>query len=250
MDIGDVGWYRGETLMAKGRYAFLTSPQKVKQFQTWLQQQIDAGLLQVVGGMKDKPWTAEYVESAWRKGMLRAYTDVRKQDLSKTAQWYAGTKEQWLKSAFLQPEMMSKVELLATRAFEGMKGVTASMSTQMSRILADGLANGWGPQKVAKQMTDAIGSLTRSRALVVARTELIHAHAEGMLDGFEALGIKEVGIEAEFDVSTADDPLVCDRCNDVAKAGPYSIEELRGMIPIHPNCRCSPKYHVEQKKGK
>ncbi len=240
---------RKSVLQNARQYAFLTSPEKVKQFQRWLQQQIDAGLLQVVGGMKDKPWTAQYVESAWRKGMMRAYTDVRKQDLSKTAQWYAGTKEQWLKSAFLQPEMRSKVELLATRAFEGMKGVTASMSTQMSRILADGLANGRGPKVVAKQMTEAIGSLTRSRALTIARTEIIHAHAEGMLDGFETLGIKEVGIEAEFDVSTAGDPLVCTQCNDAAKAGPYTIEELRGMIPLHPNCRCSPKYHIEQKKG-
>jgi len=250
--VGDFGGIitKGEEAMSKRRYAFLTSPQKVKQFQQWLQQQIDAGLLQVVGGMKDKPWTAEYVESAWRKGMMRAYTDVRKQDLSKTTQWYAGTKEQWLKSAFLQPEMMSKVELLATRAFEGMKGVTASMSTQMSRILADGLANGRGPRVVAKQMTDAISSLTRNRALVIARTEIINAHASGQLDGYGLLGIEQVGQEVEL--STAGDNLVCTVCQAIADEGPYTIEEARGIIPgkTHPNCRCAWKPYIEQKGKK
>jgi SPP1 gp7 family putative phage head morphogenesis protein len=237
-----------KVLSNKRQYAFLTSPQKVKQFQQWLQQQIDGGLLQVVGGIKNKPWTAEYVESAWRKGMMRAYTDVRKQDLSKTSQWYAGTKEQWLKSAFLQPEMMSKVELLATRAFEGMKGVTASMSTQMSRILADGLANGRGPRVVAKQMTDAIGKLNRTKYMVIARTELIHAHAEGQLDGYKLLGVEQV--EAKLEWSTAKDPLVCPVCEAGFKDGPYTIEQARGLIPAHPNCRCAWAPYIEKKGRK
>ncbi len=219
---------QGEPLIDNARqYAFLTNPQKVKQFQQWLQTQIDRGLLQVVGGVDGKPWTASYIESAWRKGMMRAYTDVRKQDLSKTPEWYRGTKEQWLRSAFLQPEMMSKVEMLATRAFEGMKGITASMSTQMSRILADGVSNGWGPMKVARQMTQAMESLSRGRALAIARTEIIHAHAEGQLDGYKALGIEEVDAEVEF--STAGDILVCFPAWTL-------VDTARGKVPIQHVC--------------
>jgi len=228
----------------KRQYAFLTDPDKLKQFQRWLQQQIDAGLLQVSGGIQGQPWTAEYVESAWRKGMMRAYTDVHKQDLSRTPEWYRGTKEQFLISSFRQPEMMSKVQLLATRAFEGLKGVTEQMSTQMSRILADGMVNGYGPKKIAKMMSDSIGRLTRTRALVIARTEIIHAHAEGQLDGYKLLGIEQVDAEVEW--STAGDVLVCPECSDL-EGNVYTIKEAHGMIPLHPNCRCAWKPHIELK---
>ncbi len=227
------------------QYAFLTNPQKVQQFRRWLQQQVDAGVLEVVGGEAGKPWTAPYIESAWRKGMMRAYTDVRKQDLSKSLDWYNGTKEQWLRSAFLQPTMMSSVEMLATRAFEGMKGVTEQMTTQMSRILSDGLVGGYGPKKIAKQMTDAIGKLTRTRALVITRTEIIHAHAEGQLDGLQALGVSEVTAEVEW--STAGDSLVCERCVGM-EGKTYTIKEARNMIPLHPNCRCAWVPSTEKKR--
>lgn len=228
------------------QYQFLTNPQKVKQFQAWLQQQISAGVLQVVGGQQGKPWTASYVESAWRKGMMRAYTDVHKAELAPSPDWYRGSKEAFLRSSFLQPEMMSKVELLATRAFEGMKGVTEQMSTQMSRILADGLAAGRGPKVIARQMTDAIGSLTRTRALAIARTEIIHAHAEGQLDGYAALGIEEVSAEVEW--STAGDSLVCEQCSSM-NGQTFTIKEARNQIPLHPNCFVDGQVPIYTSKG-
>lgn len=217
------------------RYAFQTTTQKLKTFQEWLQRQVDAGLLQV--DATGKPWTYKYVESAWRKGMFRSYTDVRKEQLAKRPGWYAGTKEQWLRSAFMQPELMSKVELLATRAFENMKGLTANMSSQMSRILADGMSKGYGPAKVARLMSrEVFQGRNRARALTIARTEMIHAHAEGQLDGLKDLGITKVTAEVEW--STAGDKLVCPICASL-EGNVYTIDEARGLIPEHPNCRCA-----------
>jgi hypothetical protein len=34
------------------------------------------------------------------------------------------------------------------------------------------------------------------------------------------------------------DSKVCPVCEAAAADGPYTIEEARGMIPLHPNCRC------------
>ena len=219
---------------ARQRYRFLTAPEKLRQFQQWLQQQIDAGLLEVQGP-RNKPWTAQYVESAWRKGMMRAFTDVRKKELAAQPAWYQGAKEQFLEQAFLQPEMMSKVELLATRAFEGMKGITGQVSTQLSRLLADGMANGWSPSRIARQMKESLG-ISKARALTIARTEIIHAHAEGQLDGLSQLGVKKVGAEVEW--STAGDGLVCERCSAM-EGKTFTIKEARGKLPLHPNCRCA-----------
>ena len=218
------------------RYQFLTSPQKLKQFQSWLQQQIDAKVLEVNLPAGQSPWTATYVESAWRKGMMRSYTDVHKDTLAVTPSWYQGTKEQFVQSAFMQPEMMSKVELLATRSFENMKGVTQTVSSQLSRILADGMAHGKGPYAVAREMRKSIGSLTKRRAMTIARTEIIHAHAEGQLDGYTLLGVEDVTAEVEW--STAGDVLVCELCEGM-EGETYKVEDAHGLIPLHPNCRCA-----------
>jgi hypothetical protein len=216
----------------KNQYKFMTDPQKLTQFQSWLQSQISMGLLEVIGGDPKKPWTAKYVLAAYRKGILRAYADTHKEEFSKSSDFYRGGKEEFLKSAFLQPEIMSKVEMLATRSFEGMKGMTQTISSNLSRILADGMSKGNGPTVIAREIRKQIGSMSKSRASMISRTEVIHAHAEGQLDGFEALKVYGVVPEIELDASGN----ACDICKTALKNNPYTIQEARGVIPLHPNC--------------
>jgi len=217
------------------QFAFIKNPAKMDAFRGWLQEQIGLGLLEVEP-VTGKPWTAKYVHSAYRKGMIRAYIDSHKADYAlKGEDWFIGGQEQFLKTAFLQPEVMSKVELLSTRAFEQLKGITATMSQQLSRNLAEGLVAGWAPYKIAREMRKTNESLSRSRARMIARTEIINAHAEGQLDGFEELGIEEVGVIAE--ILTAGDQLVCPQCSAM-EGKTFKVDEAHGILPIHPNCRC------------
>ena len=226
----------GLTVLQQPRaFEFLTNPQKVQAYQKWLQTQIDTKILTVDG--MGKPWTATYIESAHKKGMLRAYTDVNKLKLATDKpDFYAGSREQFLSSAFGQPELLSKIELLSLRAFEQLKGVTTTMSSQMSRILAEGLSRGDGPMKIARTLNKSVATLSRTRSRMIARTEIINAHAEGQLDSFEMLGVDEVGIKAEW--STAGDERVCEQCSAM-EGEVFLVEDSHGLIPAHPNCRCA-----------
>lgn len=220
-----------------GQYAFTTNPRKLEAFHKWLQEQIDAGILKVSGkGIKGQPWTYEYIESAYRQGVLRAYIDTNKEALAVSPVWYAGSRAQFLSTAFGLPTTMSKVELLSLRAFDQLIGITATMSQQISTHLASGLAFGWGPLKIAREMQKSIGSLSKTRARMIARTEIINAHAEGQLDSFTLLGVEKLGIMAEW--ATAGDELVCKICAPM-EGQTFTIEEARGLIPAHPNCRCA-----------
>ena len=216
-------------------YAFPTSPKKLKAFQTWLKAQVDAKILTVPKGFEKKPWTSKYVTSAWKKGALRAYTDARP-ELGKTPAWYAGSKAQFLETAFGGAERTGKIELLSTRTFETLKGISSQMSSQMTRVLADGMAHGKAPAEIARTMSKTITGLSRERARLIAQTEIMHSHAEGQLDGFEELGIDEVGAEVEF--STAGDDGVCEKCEDL-EGETYTVDEARGVLPVHPRCRCA-----------
>jgi len=224
------------TNIERQAWRFQTNSQKVKTYRKWLQQQIDAEILTPIGGISGKPWTAEYIESAYKKGALRAYTDVHAEELAKSVDFFKGSKQEFLRQAFGSPEALSKIELVSTRAFEELRGVTTTMSQQLSRHLANGLSQGKSPAAIARDMRLSIGKLTRTRAMMIARTEVIAAHAEGQLDSFERLGIEEIGILAEW--STAGDDRVCALCGELEGAV-MTVKEARGLVPRHPNCRCS-----------
>lgn len=215
-------------------WRFQTNDKKLEQFNAWLKEKVDKKILST--DAKGQPWTGKYVESAYKKGALRAYTDSRGKGLNKLGDFFKGTQSEFLRAAFNQPEQLSKVRLLATRAFEELKGVTGTMATNMNRILANGLVKGENPRQIARTMAKSIRGLTKTRALTIARTEIIHAHAEGQLDSFEALGIDEVGVYAEW--STAGDDKVCSQC-EALEGAIMTVDEARGLIPRHPNCRCA-----------
>lgn len=225
------------TFNAQARqYQFLTDADKVRAFREWLIQQIDAGLLALPAGYAGdptKPWMSPYIVSGYKKGLSAAYAKTP----SNKAALLAGTTTQadFVRTAFNQPETTRKVELLATRAFEGMRGITGQVSSKLGQILAQGMADGRGVLDIARDIDAAIDT-GMSRALTIARTEIISAHAEGSLDGYEALGVKELGVDVEF--STAGDDDVCPECEGM-EGDVYTVDEARGVIPVHPNCRCA-----------
>lgn len=221
-------------------FKFDTSDQKLRGFNKWLKKQVVLGILEVspVTGepLGQKPWLYKYIDSAYKKGALRAYVDIHARELGQPMEFYEGSKASFLESAFGRPERTSKLRLLYTRTYENLNGITSAMATQMSRVLADGMAHGRGVQPIARELSRTITGITRKRALVLARTEIINAHSEGQLDSYEDLGVEELGVDVEW--STSHDSGVCPRCK-VMEGKVFTIKEARGLIPKHPNCRCA-----------
>lgn len=211
-------------------------PHALDAFQTWLKKQLQS---LIVGKTQEQLWD-DYVQAGFRKGAGRAFDDVRKPyakgyaaDKS-TTDFYNGSKEEFLRSSFGQPVAKEKVKLMSSRTFDELENVTTDMSNKMSRVLTDGLIEGKSPHDVAKDMTDEV-DVSRARAEMVARTEIIRVHAEGQLIAFEQLGVEELGVDVEF--SDASDDKVCEECSAL-DGETFSIEEAHGVIPVHPSCRC------------
>jgi len=212
-----------------------TPSDQLKAYQEWFKAQVEAGLLEVSEGYEDKPWTAPYVESAYKKAVVRTYNDVNGL-AGEVGPFGAGSRAAFLQSAFGGAIGTRQIQLLATRSFQQLQGVTAAMEQNMSRILADGLAHGRGPREIARELNKTVTGLGRNRSQTIARTEIIHAYSEGQLDAYEQMNIEEVGVMAEW--NTAGDDRVCEKC--VALEGiVLEVKEARGLIPRHPNCRCA-----------
>ena len=216
-------------------FQFLTDAEKVPAFQAWLKELVDTELLSA--DTPAAPWTDKYIGSAYKQGLKRGFFDAKPGLRTRTtAPDGGGNYEAFLDAAFGSNEDTRKLKLLGTRAFTNLKGVTAAMDQQLSNTLVQGLAEGRAPGAIAKQMVEQVDTLTKTRAAAIARTEVIHAHAEGQLDGFDDAGLQEVVVFAEW--ATAGDDRVCSRCAPL-QGVVFTIEEARGMIPRHPNCRCA-----------
>jgi SPP1 gp7 family putative phage head morphogenesis protein len=231
-------------------YEFKTRADRIDAHNRWLQKQIEAHLLVADDVFKKEPWTAKYVTSAYQRGVTRSYVDMQNalgRDMNKPEAFYNGSKAQFLRDAFNQPVSVEKLQTLNTRDFSRLKGITDSMGAEISGALADGLAHGYGAAKIMRNMVARV-DVSRDRAERLARTEIISVHAEGQLDGFEKQGAKLVGMQAE--VLTAGDDKVCPVCTNAAKEL-YTIKEARGIIPLHPNCRCCwTPANIGEKRGK
>lgn len=222
---------------ANTRFIFETSAGKIRAFRSWLTQQINHGILQVVGGTDpQRPWTWQYIEPAYKKAITRAYAQATKASLLQSADFIRGQQFAFLNQAISGPVGLRQLEILATRSFNQLQGLTNAIATDLNRILADGFARGYDPKRIAREMVASIEGISRDRALTIARTEIVRAYAEGQLDALEALGIEEVIAIVEW--ITAGDDRVCPTCAQL-NGIVLTIDQARGLIPLHPRCRCA-----------
>ncbi len=217
-------------------WRYLASPEKIKAFELWLRQQLAADLL----GLSEQQTWEKFIREGFEKGAGRAFDDTKRSEAVKAAgeeklDFYVGTRDEFLRSSFAQPVAVEKVKLLAGRSFTDLKGITDAMSTALTRGLVDGLVRGQSPREIGRSLADLV-DVSRSRAETIAQTEIIRAHAEGQLKALEDMGVEEVGVMVEF--STAGDGRVCARCTAL-NGVTLKIDEARGLIPVHPRCRCA-----------
>lgn len=218
----------------RGRFEFTRSDQKVGAFMEWLNQMQREELFTVRAGVPvatvaRQEWANLYIDSAYRSGLSQAAARMRAQG--------ATVADEWVLEAFSRPIHADRVGLLYIRSYEELQGITAAMDQQISRVLAQGIADGIGAMDLARNINERVDKIGITRARMLARTEVISAHAEASLNAYEEAAADGVDIEAEW--STAGDGDVCERCLAAAEAGPYTLAEAHGMIPLHPNCRCA-----------
>jgi SPP1 gp7 family putative phage head morphogenesis protein len=217
-------------------FQFSANADKVDQFMAWLEEQQRAGLIDIssrrqLGQAVNASWQDMYIQSAYQKGMQRARSELKNSGVK----FNSADPTDTLSAAFNQPFHADRVASIYTRAFSDLKGVTAAMDSQMSRVLADGLARGDGPYAIARAMTNRVDAVGRTRARLIARTETIRAHHVATIQEYRNADVLNVVIKAEW--LTAGDGNVCPECAAL-EGQVFELDEIEPLIPLHPNCRC------------
>lgn len=233
-------------------FNFARSPEKMKAFMDWLQKQVDAGIIEIknwqqIGSGVESAWTNIYIADSYKRAVIRArYELIRKGFQVPSVEDSGG-----INVIMMSPFHVDALGLLFSRVFSDLKGITAAMDMEISRILAQGLADGDGAMLLARKLvatingtgmgdlalTDTLGRFIPAmrRAVLLARTEIIRAYAEATLQEFRNWGVEGVTALAEF--QTAGDDRVCPICSSL-QGRVYTLEEASGVIPVHPLCRC------------
>lgn len=218
----------------KEAFKFSTSQDKVSQFMKWLKEQERKGLIQTttintLGTPIEKAWTDQYIADSYKRGVTRA-----RYEMGAAGMGTPGIEETGGISASMStPFHMDRVGMLYARTFEDLKGITAAMDSAISRILSQGMVDGDGPRSLAGKIVDATG-ISRNRAMTLARTEIIRAHHSAMVQEYKNWAVEGVVVKAEWVTAGFNVCPVCaSRENKI-----YTLDEVEGMIPAHPNCRC------------
>jgi SPP1 gp7 family putative phage head morphogenesis protein len=236
----------------RGAFAFPRSQEKLTAFMVWLQRQIQRGILtiqdiQQVGTGVEAVWTNLFIYDSYKRGVIRArYEMLKAGHKVPTIEETGG-----LMTILNQPFHIDRLGLLYTRVFKELKGITDAMDSIISRVLAQGLADGDGPALLAKKLVAAINgehlgdlglkdTMGRTlpalrRAELLARTEIIRAHHVATIQEYRNWGV--VGIKVKAEWKTAGDNRVCSECAHM-EGKVFDLDEIEGMIPVHPLCRC------------
>lgn len=235
-----------------GAFSFPRNDQKVEAFMRWLRLQEEKGLLETIqlrriGDAVERGWTNIFIQDSYKRGVQRARYEMKKAGYDVPGVDQSGGIDVVLSAPF----HIDSVGLAFTRAFEGLKGITAAMDAQISQVLAMALIDGDGARVIARKLvatingaglgdlgiTDSLGRFipAKRRAMMLARTEIIRAHHMANIQEYKNWRMSGVIVVAEW--GTAGDDRVCSECASL-HGNRYTLETIEHMIPRHPNCRC------------
>jgi SPP1 gp7 family putative phage head morphogenesis protein len=233
----------------KDTFSFATDQGRVEAFNRWFNQAVEDEILEPVQRpASGEHWTGAYVRSGYEKGWKNAEGRLLQEGVA-----IGGLTE----AVFDLPVPKRQVQRLYTRAFDNLRGITDDMSSQISKELSRGLVEGKNPREIADRLTEEITKIQRTRAEVLARTEIINSHSEAALDRYQQAGVDTV---SHGEWATAGDSRVCPICMAL-EGRTFKIPEMRGGTfnfdaegddvadslagsyqlkpPAHPNGRCT-----------
>lgn len=124
------------------------------------------------------------------------------------------------------------VNWLKTRIGWAAEQVGEETANLLAQKLAEGFANGESMDELAGRVKQVFSFCSDVRAKRVSRTETIAASAQGAIEGYKEAGVGKVEFYAALDER------LCPDCNAL-HGKQFALEESRGVITVHSNCRCT-----------
>lgn len=227
------------------RFEFTTRPELREKFMRWVRGAINDEILEPLEPGEDTSnhWVAQFIRNAYIAGANQATGLLFQQGVSA---------ENPPDGELVQrPISQRALQTLYTRAYDNLQDITDDMADIIREEVTTGFARGYNPRKMADRIAEEVRNIQQSRAETLARSEVMNAHSESMLDTYERQGVTVVAHEW----SAANDSRTCPFCERLDGIRMSTQEVRTGSIswaiepdwkpqnwrlqpPAHPNCRC------------
>lgn len=226
-------------LARSGEFEFTRDIELVPQFERFLQEQIDEEILRVeslstIERAREDHWLNRHVGEGYRRGAVKTRLAAERALPSLLALPDF--------NPFANPAHLDRAALIFQRTFTDLEGVTKTMSTQMSRILSEGIVQGRSPRDVARDLVGRVDNIGKTRAKLIARTEIIESHNSASIVEAENLE-RDTGVEIKMLWTTALDGR--QRHSHEARHNKIFSRERAQELIGEPNCRCSIGAHFD-----
>jgi SPP1 gp7 family putative phage head morphogenesis protein len=214
----------------------------------WLRDQESRGILEtsrqrdLFGLPTTAPWSNTVIRTAYQRGLVKTGPQLKIRNPALT-----GVLDLEFGAFFAQPFHADRLASLYTRVFDFLGDATSTMNTQVRRELVLGMAEGRGPNEIARRINAKVDSIGIVRARRIARTEIVHAHNVGALAGMEqAEAILGTPVLAKW-ITALDE-----RVRPAHAARHAKIYKREEALPLlgEPNCRCNLIPYIEKPKRK
>lgn len=216
--------------LKKEDFVFLRTPQKLEKFDDWLASVINE-LILTGNASPDSTqlnWLLQYFQESYTRGAKKANTEV--------ANVLGRNQVPERISVTTIPFHVDKLQLLFSRDFTQLKGITEAMSQQINYQLSQGLLQGQNPNVIAKNLTNRVDKIGISRSRLLARTEIINTLNLGKINEAELLE-EILGEKIVMQWQTSGDDRV--RQTHISRNGKYYTPEKTTTLIGEPNCRCA-----------
>lgn len=138
-----------DDIRPRDQFVFRTDAEAVDNFQSWLETQLNQGVLEVADRSSvrnGEHYTGRYIRSAASKGWEDATTRLVR----------AGYDPEALQASFNAPVAQDQLEQLYSRTYTNLEGITDDLQRNIRRELTGGLAEGVNPREMARRLTNTI----------------------------------------------------------------------------------------------
>lgn len=233
LGLTDLEQFETEQAADPERFIFKTNPAKAAEFITYLGELVDDVVLEITQRegrtiVAHEAWQNVYIQSSYSSGILAADAKLAAEgvQVGRTV----------LSAVFNAPRHADALGILFTRNFEFLVGQTERTAVAIRETLVRGMAEGIGPREMGRRVAANVQNISINHGTVLARTEVINAHAASTLNRFADFAVP--GVTAEVEFITAGDDRVCVVCEGL-EGDIFTLDNAAGIIPVHAQCRCS-----------
>ena len=233
--------------MYNNAYDFGNDTSKLNEFMKFLEGQINKIIYDGATGPEDI-WQNKYILQSYTRGLDYATAKIKQ---ALPAQQYqqleaanimfpqpalASTSIGLVPVAVSRPLHLDALQLIYSRDFSDLEGITTAMSTQISRQITTGMQEGKGINEIARLITDRVDKIGATRAKLMARTESIRAYNISGANEGKRVG-DDIGKTPYYIWITTLDGRERDS-HELRNLKRYTYEEYIALLG-EPNCRCS-----------